>query len=449
MDNIKEFKDKLFVKAKEVGFTDCEIYFIGGSSFEVNIFKGEIAQYKNSSPRGLAFRGTYNNKMGYSYTELLDESVIDNLVKSAKENALIIEHTSEKLYLGSEVYPEASKVSEFLNKTTVEEKINMAKLMESIALKENALIKSVDYSVIANGETEVYIANSHGLELQQSSGNIIAYISVRAENNGKVKVGNEIWGAKDFKEFNPEELSRKAVQKAVRQLDACGVKSGNYNVVIENQVAVNLMKTFVGSFYAENVQKGFSLLKDKIGEKIASGIVSIRDDISHPKSLQSLSFDSEGVATFNKVVIEKGILKTYLYNLKAANKEGKESTGNGFKSSFKGSIGTACANFYIEPSTSDFKDIICKLGNGILITNLSGLHSGTNNISGDFSLLADGFMVESGEIKYPVEQFTIAGNFFNMLKDIKAIGNDLYFSLSGEVVGSPSILVSNVTVAGE
>jgi len=446
---IKSFKNKLFEKAMEAGFTDCEIYFISGSSFEVYVFNSEISQYKNSSPSGLTFRGTYKNNMGYAYTELIDDTIINILVKNAKENALIVENTNERLYLGDKVYPESPKVSSLLNKTTIEEKINMAKLMETIALNESPLIKSVDNSIIANGDSEVYIANSYGLELHQSSGNAIAYISVRAEKNGKVKIGSEIWGGKDFIGFNPEKISKKAVQKAISQLEACRLESGMYDVVIENKVAVNLIKTFLSSFYADNVQKGFSLLKNKIGEKVASSIVTIKDDIRHPKSLQSFSFDSEGVATRNKVVIENGILKTYLYNLKAANKEGRMSTGNGFKSTFKASVGTACANFYIEAKESSLKDIICKLDNGIFITNLSGLHSGTNSISGDFSLLADGFKVENGEITIPVEQFTIAGNFFNLLKDVKSIANDLYFSLSGEVIGCPSILVSNITVAGD
>lgn len=448
MIDIKDFKDKIFKKAKEEGFTDSEIYFMQGKTFEVHIFKGEIAQYKNSLPMGLSFRGTYNNKMGYAYTEKIDDSVIDMLIKNAKENSLIIEQTSETLYKGDKEYPKAEKVSPLLNKLTVEEKISMAKLMETIALKEDKRVISVDNSVIASGETEVYIANTYGLELNQSFGNVVAHVAVRAEENGKIKMGYETWGAKDFENFDPKSVSKKAVTKAINQLGAGSVKSGKYNIILENKMAVNLLSTFIASFYAENVQKGYSLLKDKVGKPIASSIVTIRDDISHPKSLQSLSFDSEGVAVFNKVVIENGILKTYLYNLKAAAKENRRSTGNGFKSSFKSSIGTACTNFYIQPTSDSVLDIINKMGTGILITDLSGLHSGTNSISGDFSLLADGFLVENGNVIKAIEQFTIAGNFYDLLNNITGIADDLYFSLSGEVIGSPSILVSNIAVAG-
>lgn len=448
MIDIKNFKHKIFKKAKEEGFNESEIYFIRGNSFEVNIFKGEIAQYKNSAPMGLSFRGIYNNKMGYAYTERIDDSVIDTLIKNAKENALIIEQTSETLYKGDKNYPNAGKVSPLINKLTVEEKINMAKVMETIALEEDKRVISVDNSIIASGETEVYISNTHGLELNQSFGNVIAHISVRAEENGKIKIGHETWGAKDFENFDPKSISKKAVNNAISKLYASTIKSGKYNILLENKMAVNLLTTFIGNFYAENVQKGYSLLKGKVGKPVASSIVTIRDDISHPKSLQSLSFDSEGVAVFNKVVIENGILKTYLYNLKAATKENRSSTGNGFKASFKSSIGTACTNFYIQPTNDSVLDIIKKMNNGILITNLGGLHSGTNSISGDFSLLADGFLVENGNVIKAVEQFTIAGNFYSLLNSIIGIADDLYFSLSGEVIGSPSILVSNIDVAG-
>ncbi|MDE6357898.1 MAG: TldD/PmbA family protein, partial [Eubacteriales bacterium] len=165
------------------------------------------------------------------------------------------------------------------------------------------------------------------------------------------------------------------------------------------------------------------------------------------KGYGSTSFDSEGVACFNKSVVEKGILKTYLYNLKSAKKDGVKSTGNGFKGGFKGSIGTNVTNFYIENGKTDFNEMIKNVSNGIFIKELSGLHAGVNGISGDFSLLAEGFLIENGKITTPVEQITIAGNYFEMMKNIKDLANDLKFSTSG--VGSPSIFVGELDIAGE
>ena len=448
MIDIKDFKEKIFKEAEKAGFTSYEIYFVRGNSFEAHVFEGELSQYKNSAPMGLSFRGVYENKMGYAYTEHVDESVIELLIKNAKENSMIIEQMHEILFKGDESYPEAEEVSPLLNKVSAEEKIEMAKSIEKTALEADDRVKSVDYAVVATGESEVYIANSYGLSLDQSTGYVVATVSVRAEENGKVKVGSETWGGRDFEDFKIENLSQKAVKRAVSQLDAESIKSGEYNIVLENKMAVSLIGAFSSVFFAETVQKGFSLLKDKVGEQIASNIVTIRDDISHPKSLQSLSFDSEGVAVYNKVVVENGVLKTYLYNLKAASKENRKSTGNGFKGSFKSAVGTSCINFYIDPTNFSLENMLSNMGSGVFITNLAGLHSGINVVSGDFSLSADGFVVEDGKVTRPVEQITIAGNFYDLLKNIDAIADDLYFSIGGETIGSPSILVSKVTVSG-
>jgi len=446
--DIQDFKEKLFKVAKEAGFTNCEIYFMRSTAFEVHIFKGEIAQYKDSAPMGLSFRGIYDGKMGYAYSERIDDSVIDLIIKNAKENGMIIEQGYEILFKGDDSYSEVPAVSPLLNKVSVEEKINMAKEIERIALEADDRIKSVDYAVVASGETQIHVANSYGVSLSQSLGYGIASITARAEEDGKVKVGNHTWGGRDFESFEAGVISKKAVTRAVDQLGATSIKSGDYKIVLENKMAVSILSTFIVAFFAETVQKGFSLLRDRVGEKIASDIVTIRDDISHPESLQSLSFDSEGVATFNKVVVENGVLKTYLYNLKAADREKRKSTGNGFKSSFKSAVETACINFYVEPTDTGLDDMLNKMGDGIFITNLAGLHSGTNSVSGDFSLLAEGFLVENGEIVRPVDQITIAGNFYDLLKNIDAVADDLYFSLSGETIGSPSLLISKITVSG-
>jgi PmbA protein len=206
-----------------------------------------------------------------------------------------------------------------------------------------------------------------------------------------------------------------------------------------------LLGTFVKAFSAEEAQKGFSLLKGRIGDKIAAGVVSIRDDPLLDGLPGSAAFDGEGVAARNKAVVENGVFRTFLHNRKTAKKDGLESTGNGFKPSYKTAVGIAPSNFYIAAGTGSREELIAVLGDGLVITSLEGLHSGANAVSGDFSLSAEGFLVEGGRIARPVEQITVAGNFFSLLKDIDALAGDLEFKGS---VSSPSVLVRELFVAG-
>ena len=194
-----------------------------------------------------------------------------------------------------------------------------------------------------------------------------------------------------------------------------------------------------------------SLLKGKLKTKIASDIVTLIDDPLMEKGLASIPFDDEGVATYTKAVIGEGILNTYLYNLKTAKKDGVESTGNASKASYASPIGTSPSNFYIKPGNNDIDELKKLLGKGLLITEVQGLHSGANPVSGDFSLGAKGFLIKNGLIERPVEQITIAGNFYKILLDIVDLGSDLKFGIpsGSSCFGSPSVIVKEMSVAGK
>lgn len=447
--DIKEFKAKIFEKAAKFGFSDYEIYYEASKTFEIRVYQGEISQYKNASLNGVSFRGLLDGKMGYSYSERIDEEIIELLLKNAKENAEIIEESGEIIFTGSEAYPKVQGISERLGIPGAKQKIDWAVKMEEAALKADKRVEDVEYSVVSSVSGSNYIANSHGLELSQESGFSVAYVIVRVKEGNDVKTAYEIFRGRDFDGFDPQEIAEKAVQKAVSGLGAKPSKTGKYDIILKNDMAADLFDVFVGAFYGENVQKGFSLLKGKKGEKIASDIVNIKDVPLHDKSLVQLSFDSEGAAVQETAVVENGILKEYLYNLKSAGKEGKNSTGNGFKSSYKGSVSTAYANFYMVPSDMTYEELIKTLDSGIIITDLAGLHSGANPISGDFSLLAEGFLVEGGKIVRPVEQITVASNFYDLLKNIKGLGSDLRFEMSGAGgMGMPSMLIKDISVSG-
>ena len=443
--------EAIFAEAKKHGFSDCEVYYSESNSFAVKIFGGEIAEYKNADCAGLSFRGT-KNRMGYAFTEKLDDTVIPGLIKNAADNAGVIEEKEiEKLYAGDDVYPKVDSYNPALNDLSAKEKIDLALAMEKCAYGQDSRVKSVDYCQLGTSEGMVSIANSYGMDLSNRSNMAYAYLVARVEENGITKTGMEIWYGNDWGSFSYEAVAKAAVCRAISYLNAQSVESASYPVIFDNRTACSLMAAFSSVFFAENAQKGFSMLADKEGEVIAAPNITLRDDgVSEYVTFGSSPFDSEGVAVKKKAVISDGVLKTLLYNTKSAGKAGKAGTGNGFKASFRSAISTACTNFYIVPSDITPQKMRADIKKGILITEMAGLHAGINPVSGDFSISSEGFLIEDGQITRPVEQITVAGNFYNLLKDISCVASDLRFEVptSGGTFGMPSILVRELPVSG-
>ncbi|MDR1913501.1 MAG: TldD/PmbA family protein [Clostridiales bacterium] len=445
------FKTKLFLAAARLGFQNWELYYMQAKNFSVKVLNGEINEYKNSDTLGLCFRGMYRGRMGYAFTERPDENMIEPMLTQAIKNAKIIESEDiVNLYKGDSIYPKIHSYNPAINEISVSEKIQLALDMERAAYETDSRVKLVNYCAVSNGESEIYITNSFRLDQQYKSNHILAYLQAIVEENEITKTGFKEWHGRDISDFSPQSLAREAVNEALAMLPAKSLDSGNLPVVFDKYMACDLFSVFARAFFAETAQKGFSLLRNKTGQQIAADIVTIHDDGIHPDSLGSVPFDSEGVSCRNKVVVENGVLKTLLYNLKSAEKENKHSTGNGFKSSFRSPVDTACTNFYVLPSDISFDSLLSKVDQGLLVTDLAGLHSGANPITGDFSLSASGFEIKNGKKLRPVEQVTVSGNFFELLKNIAAIGDDLRFDLpsSTGTIGMPSILVRDLSVAG-
>jgi len=447
MTTFESFRDELFAQAKAKGFADYELYYLAEDSFSVRVLNGGIDEYKNTMSEGAGFRGTYNGKMGYAYTEKLDTTLIPQMLQAAASNAGIIAETEvEKLYPGDKTYTECNNYNPALNNADATQKINWALEMEKYALSLDPRVKMADYCQLGTTEGCLAIANSHGLNVSDKQNMGYAYLVARVEENGMTKSGFEFWIGRDFAEFDYKALAKKAVDIALSYLGARSIPTGEYPIIFNNNTARDIFEVFCGIFMAESGQKGFSLLnKSRMGETIAAPHITLRDDGVTDLSPIGHSFDAEGVATQQKAIIENGVLKTLLYNTKAAAKDGVKSTGNASKSGFGGAITTDAKNLYLVPGETSHEDMIAGLHKGIVVTELAGLHSGANSVSGDFSFSADGFFVENGKITKPVEQITVAGNFFDLLKNITTVGSNLRFQGS---IGMPSILVEKLSVAG-
>ena len=444
---LKIFVDQLFAEAKKVGFVECEVYYVDRESLSINVYKEEVEKYNLNTSYGLSFRGKMGDRIGYSYTEILDEEAIHMLVNKAKENVLAIESDDiQFIYDGDKEYKDVSTYSESLENIAADKLIQIALDMEKEAKALNSKVESFAGCAVAYSSGKYGIINTKGLNLHNKSNLLSAYVCPIIKEDEKMYDGFGYAIAKSLDEVNPKKIAEDAVNEALSKIGGKAIPSGNYPIVIKNEAMVSMLSTFAGIFSSDAAQKGLSLLKGKEGEEIASSVINLVDDPHLKDGLASVGFDDEGVATEKTYLIKDGKLETLLYNLKTANKAGVKSTGNGFKNSYASSISVSPTNFYIEKGNKDFEQLLANIDKGLIITDFAGLHSGANAITGEFSLAVNGFYIENGKKTFPVEQVTASGNFFNLLKDIE-VGNDLKFPMSS--VGSPSIKVKSLAIAGE
>lgn len=446
-----KLKDIIFERGNAEGFSDMEVYYQSSSEFSCKVFKGEIDHYSIAKEGGISFRGIFGGQMGYAYTEKIDESAAEILIQIAKENAQIIEsEDNETIFEGSIIYNKVDMFSDDLVKVTPELKLDLIKRLEKEAYDLDPRVINVNYCAYQDYENEKMLYNTKGLNKSEKSNVAVVYVSAVVQEDEDIKNAFAFKIDQNFNNFEPKALAKKAVDRAISYLGAKPVESKSYTILLENTAAADLIDTFSGIFSADNVQKGRSLLKNKLGEKVASPFITIVDDPFMEGGVVNRSFDSEGVSSQKTLIMKDGVLNSLLHNLKTAQKDGVKSTGNGYKSSYKGTITVAPSNFYIQPGKNTFPDLLKSMDEGLVITELEGLHSGANPISGDFSLAASGYYIKEGKIERPVNQITIAGNFYEVLKNIEAVGEDLAFTLPGSsYIGSPTLKIKNIAVAGE
>lgn len=446
----KEFKEKLFSKAKEVGFEKYELYYGKSDSLNVSSAEGDVERYGLSTTIGVSFRGIYNGKMGYSYTEKLDGESIEMLLSKAKECAELVESDDKEfIFQGGVEYTDVNLYDENISKITPSEQIENAIKLNTEPSRINSEILKSEYTSFNTSKVERIIVNSEGVDLREEGTIVQASVYPIAKDGENMIVDGASIVSTKLNDVNIDKLINDGIKKTLRKKGATSIKSDKYKVIIDGEVMAALIRTMQDNFLGHVAQENKTLLKDKIGEKIASNKLTLVDDPFLEGGVSSCSFDDEGVPTKFKNIIEKGVFKGFLHSLKTANKAKANPTGNGFKAGFKSTVKVSPTNLYIKEGDKSFDELLSFVGDGIYIIDLEGLHSGANAVTGDFSLAAQGIRIENGELSNAIKQITIAGNFFTLLKDIEEVGNDLMESGVTSGYGSPSIVIKELSVAGE
>lgn len=437
---INEFRERAFCYALEQGCEAAELRRREDKNFEVNAQGGEIDRYAVSRTASISLRVKLNGKDGFALTECIDDP--EELVRRAMDNARVIECGDEHPMQGRCEYRTIERKATALDGMDESEKIRLALQLERDTLAADACVQRVMYCEVGSEASRIGIYNTLGLcaEREGSLGYCYTMPVVQkgeqVQNAMAFRVGDEAADTAD--------CAKEAVSESIALLDGEPVTSGSYAVILRHDAMADLLHAFSPVFSADEAQKGRSLLAGKEGEAVAAPCVTIVDDPFHAYAPRA--FDGEGTPSVTKNVVEDGTLKTLLHNLKTAKKAGCESTGNGLPAPG----GVAPTVLYIRPGGQTLEALLADMDDGLLITQLEGLHAGLDPVSGDFSLKAAGRRIVAGRDAGAVSQITVAGNFFALLNAVERVGADLKFALPGSVcVGSPSIRVRSLMVAGK
>ena len=434
----------LLAEAKRQGCGQAETYYAARDAFFVDVQGGEPERYSVSRTCGIGLRVQVDGRDGYAYTERFDAP--ETLVCRAMDNARTIEDDDAHPMQGAQTYAEVAERQTALDGLDAAGRIALAQELERQTLAQDSRVQRVVACAVQTSGGEAALHNTLGLAAKRRTRAAYCYVEPLVEEDGEVQTGFAFrmgMAARDV-----AGCAMEAVADALGRLHGKPVPSGGYRVLLGGYAMADLLTAFASVFSAEQAQKGCSLLAQREGEDIAAGCVTLVDDPFDPVAPRA--FDGEGTPCARKCIIENGRLMTLLHNLKTAAKAGCASTGNASRASAASGVDVAPSVLRLMPGQETNDALLSRLADGLVITELQGLHAGLSAVSGDFSLKAAGRRIENGVDTGAVGGVTLSGNFFTLLQDIEAVGSDSRFTMPGSFYcASPSVLIRKLQIAGE
>jgi PmbA protein len=446
--DLRELATDVVSRAMRGGATAAECVVREGDEFSTVVRLGQVETLKESGSRAIGVRVFFGQRAANTYSSDFSAAGIERMLKSALELAKI---TSEDPHSG---IPEAGKLGslsgdlhlyhEDVYSLPGPERIEYARRAEKAALEADARIKNSEGGSFDAATGRKILANSHGFvgEYRRSYCSVAA-VPIAQDDEGGMQRDYWYSVARSLAKLDSaEQVGKEAARRTLRRLGARRVKTAHVPVVLDPTVASSMLEHIFEGVNGDSVYRGASFLAGKLGQQIAGTNVTVVDDGTIPGGFGTTPFDGEGIRTRRTVVIENGILKSYLLNTYTAKKLGLETTGNASRG-LAGTPGIGPGNYFLAPGTKTPKEIIADVKNGLYITEFLG--HGANLVTGDYSRGASGMWIVNGELAYPVEEITVAGNLKEMFCNISEIGTDLEFRGS---VASPTIRLDGLTVGG-
>ncbi|MCQ2559975.1 MAG: TldD/PmbA family protein [Clostridia bacterium] len=442
-ERLQDIAHQAVQEALAAGAESAEAYLGLNRELEIIVRQQKVDTLKLAEESGLGLRVFKKQKTGFAFTSILEAANLTETAEQAMANASI---AADNPYVflpePASHYPDFEQYDPAINQVSTESKIALAKELE--AGVQDCRVKIIHEAGYTDIEEEIVLVNSRGVNLYSRGTYFGLSLALAAEENGDKQNGFALDYRTRYLDLNPVRVSQEAVRRAVRMLGAENGSGGEMPVILEPYVARGFLGLMAASLSAEAVQKGKSLLADKLGQKIASGLITLADDGLLAGGLASLPFDGEGTPMQRKILIREGILQQFLFNCYTAAKAKSQSTGNGVRASFKETPRVGTTNLFLEPGSLTLEQMMQGLEKGLLVTEIMGMHT-ANPVSGDFSVGASGLLIEKGRVVKPVRGLALAGNVLDLFAKVKAVGSDLTFYGSR---GTPSLLIERLSVSG-
>jgi PmbA protein len=429
--------DLLGLAKKVVGWASgdeqVEAYVAHSRDAEVEVYRGDIETLSTAETDGVGIRvvlpGPDGARQGFAYTGTLDTGSLQEALREARDNA---QFGTPDPFLGltgpdGVPFAELDLWREGLRNFPTQDKIDMALELERQVRAGDSRIRSLRSASYGDGLLEVAIASTAGIEAayRRTGCSLVAFAIAGDENDTQTGFGYTV--GREPGELDIAKAAAMAVERATRMLGSSKPSSRKTTVVFDPYVTASILGILGGTLNAEAVLKGRSLFADRVGQSVAVDGFTLVDDPTNSEAYGASIIDAEGLATRRVPLISGGTLQGFVHNSVTARRAGNGavSTGSAVRGGFKGTPGVGCRALSVAPGTLTPEAIRHQIGNGVLIQSVSGIHSGVNPVSGDFSVGAEGLVIENGELAAPIREFTIASTIQRMLLDIVAIGNDV------------------------
>jgi PmbA protein len=431
---------------------ELEAYVQFGRTVTVKTFGREVESVSTAAPRGLGVRALRDRRVGYAFTADLSSVGIDRVLAEAADNARATDPDPfvdlPRPPAGS--YPTLDGLwRPGVTSTELDEKVGVALDAEAAALA-CVDIETVEESMYADSEARVAIASTTGVEAEAGQTFCFVYVFAHAGRDGDRQSGLGFSVGREPADLDPRAAGREAAEKARALLGAGPCPTGSYTVVFDRDVMAALLSSIAPALSADAVQKGRSVFAGRLGERVASPLVTLADDGLAIDGMAANPFDGEGVPQQITSLVEGGALRAYLHSTYTARKEGAQSasTGNAARHSYRSLPGVGASNLVLRAGAGGLDELLGRVGSGLYVESVAGVHSGVNPVSGEISLGVTGRLIEGGALSRPVREVTIASEFVTLLSSVSDLAGDARWTPLYGSVRTPSVAVQGIAVSG-
>jgi PmbA protein len=413
----------------------------------VRVYHGEVEHLTSARSEGIGVRIIRDGRTGFAYAGTLEPGAVADALVDARDNVAFgtpDEYAGLAEPDGVAVVPQ-ELWSETLRSFPTERKVALARELEqaTLAVDRRVRVEESDYGDVL---AEAAVATNTGIASSGRETAASLSVGTLADDGDITHTGFGFTVGRSPAEFDLDKAAREAAERAIRLIGATKPTTGKVTVVLDPFVTAQLLRVLSATLNGEAVLKGRSLFAGRLGEVVASPLVTLVDDATNPLAYTASEVDGEGLATRRNVLIDSGVLQRFVQSSYSARRAATAPTGNATRGGFSGTPGCGCLALSLVPGTRGQAELVAGVDDGVLIQSVQGLHSGVNPVSGDFSTGASGLLIRGGELNAPVKEFTIASALQRMLQDVVDVGGDLeWLPMAASGV---TLVVRDVTMSG-